>query len=213
MNINDVPKNIIPEVIELKWFFDQQRELIIKYLPIEMASGCIATDDCPVDINSPKGQTRLKEMMWRTTEELMEAYEELMKNDNTLHFKEEIIDAFHFLLELIILADKVPPVINYITNGKDFHIMYDDMICYDEPDTWYMIKTVYHLGMAGNCLKQKPWKQTHQLIDDKKFTDQLCLSFIMFLILCKHFTISVNDLYQLYFKKNAVNQFRIRSKY
>ena len=211
MNINDVDDSKVPEVIELKWFFDQQEELLRKYIPIEV--GHIATTDCPVNIDSQEGQIRLKEEMWRVTEELMEAYEEFMKYGNTEHFKEELIDGLHFLLELLILAGIHSAIIERYLEGQNFKDAYNDIPKYGELNSWYIHKPIYFLGMSGNCLKQKPWKQTHQLTDKDKLANNLFWAFETYLMCCHHFEITPDMLFQLYFKKNAVNQFRIRSKY
>ena len=46
-----------------------------KYEHIEEANGMLETKDVPVDIDSRKGQARLKNFAWRFTEELAEALE------------------------------------------------------------------------------------------------------------------------------------------
>ena len=58
-----------------KSIFNRQKELMAKYEGIEAKNGLLETPDVPVDIDSYKGQARLKNFAWRVTEELTEALE------------------------------------------------------------------------------------------------------------------------------------------
>ena len=64
-----------------------------------------------------------------------------------------------------------------------------------------------------NCLKNKPWKQTHMLTDEPKFKNYIIKAFLGIIGIYIDNEYSEKDMYNLYFKKNAVNQFRQRSKY
>ena len=92
--------------------FARQTELMDRYHPIEKANGLLQTEDVPVDLNDRFGQQRLKDFMERIIEELMEAAN-CLKNKpwkqthmvtDEVHYKEELIDAFHFFIELLILS-------------------------------------------------------------------------------------------------------------
>lgn len=111
MNVNDAEKEQI-KGDKLDAIFVRQKELMEKYHNIEKEKGLLQTDLVPVDINSHLGQARLKDFAWRITEELGEAMNCLknkpwkqtqMETDRT-HYEEEIIDAFHFFIELCILS-------------------------------------------------------------------------------------------------------------
>lgn len=101
---------------KLDEIFARQRELMDKYHLIEAANGLLVTDQVPVDLNDPRGQARLKEMAWRTVEELAEAMNELKNRPwkqshtptNKEAFREEVVDALHFFIELCILAGFTP---------------------------------------------------------------------------------------------------------
>lgn len=110
MNVNDAEKEQVTGDM-LEAIFARQKELIDKYHIIEEKNELLQTPLIPVDINSQHGQQRLKDFAWRITEELGEAMNCLknkpwkvthMETDET-HFREEIVDAFHFFIEMCIL--------------------------------------------------------------------------------------------------------------
>ena len=202
MNINDVQEEVtVPDNI-LKAIFDKQRELALKYHPIEERSGLLQTTDFPVDLNDPKGQARLKDLAWRTVEELGEAGE--CEEVDKEHFREEIIDSVHFFVELLLSAgmdhndfkpiDKVP-----VLTFCSFSQALSDF--------------VIHLGISMNFLKNKPWKQTHMETDTRAFKDQLVETFEKLVQVLSSADLDDVATYMYYFKKNAVNKFRQRSNY
>lgn len=196
MNITDIDKPTeIPEDI-MGAIFQKQLELTIKYIPIEEKNGLLLTPDIPVNINCNKGQARIKAFAWYATEELVEAVD--AKEDPT-HYHEELIDAFHFMVELAILSGYKPNLIEYY---------YDNAQLTDHP---YSI--IHQIGMAAHKLKCKSWKQTHQLTDIARFYKNLDDMFFAFFGLMENEKLDAIDVYCLYFKKNAVNAFRQRSKY
>jgi hypothetical protein len=140
MNVNDVKIEDIGVISKdmLQSIFDKQGKLMIKYHDIEKESGLLQTEDCPVNINDNKGQSRLKDFAWRITEEL---------------------------------------------------------------------------GEAMNCLKNKPWKQTHMITDETHYQEELidALHFFVELLILSGMT--AEDVYRMYCKKSEVNKFRQRSKY
>lgn len=69
------------------------------------------------------------------------------------------------------------------------------------------------IGEAMSCLKNKPWKKTQMETDVTHYYEELADAFHFFVELCLLSGISAKDLHELYFKKHAVNSFRIRSKY
>ena len=202
MNIQDVKDTKIPDNI---WeeIFNKQLALAIKYRDIEDMGDLL--DTLKSNLDTAKGQKWIKDFAWRTTEELTEADEALMlynlhKDDAMYeHYIEELIDALHFLVELCIVAGY---------NYTDFDIPetkeYPKVISYD---------VIYSLGLACNCLKNKPWKQTQMLTDRNKFYLYLDEAFLKLRLLLHGQDLKDKDIYNYYFKKNAVNKFRIRSKY
>jgi len=193
MNINDVSEEItIPEDI---WtaIFTKQNELAQKYKDIEQMGDLL--DTVSNNINTAKGQKWLKDFAWRVTEELAEAYE--AEDKDSEHFKEELIDALHFLVELTIIA------------GYDTYRV-PKVIIASEVTPW---EIVYEMGLMCNCLKNKPWKQSQMLTDRPKFFYHLNRSWVNMYQLLRQEIGEDKDIYVYYFKKNKVNQFRQRSKY
>jgi len=196
MNINDVTESInVPRTSKEIWveIFKKQTELALKYKDIEKMGDLLDTTDN--NINTAKGQKWIKDFAWRVTEELAEAYEARFVDE--VHYKEELIDALHFLVELTIIAGHR----NYKpTQFTDKYI----------PEAWDI---VYQLGLMCNTLKNKPWKQTQMLTDKELFTKHLDFAWsYMYTLLLKELGRD-EEIYLYYFKKNKVNQFRQRSKY
>jgi len=215
MNINDVKEDFkIPDSPDQIWkdIFEKQMALAVKYKDIENMGDLLDTTDNNVD--TAKGQKWIKDFSWRVTEEIAEAFEaknimdsELFKRDEadfTLveetqqHFKEELADALHFLVELTIIA------------GYDYKIPAENKTYNTNPTPW---KTIYNLGLMCNTLKNKPWKQTQMLTDRKEFEKYLKLVWSEFISLCNMYIGTLNSIYTYYFKKQEVNKFRQRSKY
>lgn len=197
MNINDIDKpDEIPENI---WpaIFEKQKALLEKYREIE---------GMPTSFNIDTAETQrwIKDFAWRVTEEICEALEAkkngmddegIIDEEHYIHYLEELTDALHFITELTIIA------------GFDSDILDNPIMSYNEYDI------VYYLGLMCNCLKNKPWKQTQMLTDRPKFKSYLQASFERIWGIFLYNGLENKDIYTLYFKKNAVNQFRIRSKY
>lgn len=206
-----------------KSIFNRQKELMAKYEGIEAKNGLLETPDVPVDIDSYKGQARLKNFAWRVTEELTEALEPLMEKDNIvegsdeyIHMLEEFIDAVHFMAELTILSGL----------DKEDNIMFD----YEESMklrgykgvgnttvTQLVLETmdiIMYIGLAMNCLKNKPWKQTHVTTDVDKYNSYILNAGRQLgVVIGKFFKVKGDDLLNCYLNKADVNKFRQESGY
>lgn len=66
---------------------------------------------------------------------------------------------------------------------------------------------------ADNCLRNKAWKTTHVQTDDAHFREELIDGFHFYVQLFIELGMTAEDVYNLYCKKNSVNQFRQRSNY
>lgn len=214
-----------PETVEdkLDAIFKRQKELMEKYHVIEAASGLLQTYDVPVDLDDAKGQARIKDFAWRCTEELMEAMDAYQ---HKIHFEEEIADALHFLIELIILAGLKPrDMIEHLFHPGEV-IPYEGESPPDKLDLLFLstVGGTFHLrfmimeflislGMVCHCLKNKPWVQTQRITDKKEFKRRLIKTFLRFIEVCIVAKINAQKLYNLYFRKSEVNIFRQRSQY
>ena len=223
MNIKDSKEKIQdPKKTMLEEIFEAQTALMDKYHPIEKANGLMVPENL-VDIDSITGQFRIKDFMWRVTEELTEASQAFDDFSDTQHFHEEMADVFHFFVELLIMVgwthktplgymmvESLDSLVELFMQASD-HIQESVPPYPQNPELFWRITT--NLGLAANCLKQKPWKQTHVFTDKTKFNGYLFYALLNYIILCQYNGITAKNLYQTYFKKNEVNHFRIGSNY
>jgi phosphoribosyl-ATP pyrophosphohydrolase len=208
----------------LVFIFDKQRSLMDKYEKIEDSNGLLQTHDIPVDINTHKGQARLKDFFWRTTEEVAEALE-AYDEENNLHVIEELADALHFLTEAAILSGIQASDILKGVEHNDTGDMLDDIVLENSPYrniNGYDLKEqlelkalmfIKSLGLAANCLKNKPWKQTQMLVDVNKYKHLFINAYHAFFSITWLMDMGASEVFDLYFRKSKVNDFRIDSKY
>lgn len=217
MNIN----HAVEEKVEgdlLKAIFDRQKSLMGKYHDIELKSGLIQTEDCPVNLDDKRGQARIKDFSWRVTEELGEALDAKANKD---HYQEELIDGLHFLTELTVLA------------GKDYNtILPEGIPTHHEDHLWDLVenakgniqgygwdldswvtKFIEQLAMMCNCLKNKPWKQSMMKTDREAFYNRLANVWVCYITILVVSGMNAQDIANIYLKKSQVNQFRQRSNY
>ena len=219
MNIDDVKDGAVPSYTfeALEHIFQRQLNLMEKYHPIEAANGLLLTEAVPVVLDDRFGQARLKDFAWRVTEELAESTEALGNEDN-YHALEETVDALHFLIELYILAGVSPLVLaqhrGFLTADDLLRQAFTPFRQEDKGDPIFQAYScVEDLGKAMNCLKQKPWKQTHVLTDRKRFHAHLSNAFYSLLRYAWSIGHTDHSLFTFYFKKSEVNKFRQRSGY
>jgi dimeric dUTPase (all-alpha-NTP-PPase superfamily) len=217
MNIDDVEagENTIRSLADI---FEHQEKLFWKYKEIE---GMEFTGKC-VNVHTAAGQKWLKDFLWRVTEELGESFEAAVEHEDTNHQVEELADALHFFVEFCIIAgvtpDELPTIEECVkTTSK---ILGMGHLSFDEADFYW--STIYHLGLVGNTLKNKPWKKTQMKTDLAEFKRHLvnAYSALISCFVIVHWNSDVEDpeiitqeIYNFYFKKNAVNQFRQKSNY
>lgn len=218
---------------KLKAIFERQSELMSKYHDIELRSGLLQTEDCPVNLDDKRGQARLKDFAWRVTEEVGEALDSLHSGDKD-HYYEELIDGLHFLTEMSILAGISPEEI--FKNVFDRNVKPDEDILevfisrikqeqrfsLDEESTkptdiaidraFKIMGLVESLGMTCNCLKNKPWKQSNMVTDRNAFYQNLAITWKVYIALLS-IELSADEIVDVYLRKSQVNKFRQRSNY
>lgn len=69
------------------------------------------------------------------------------------------------------------------------------------------------LGEAMNCLKNKPWKQTHIETDAVHYEEEIADAFHFFIELCILSGLDAESLTDIYLKKSQVNKFRQETNY
>lgn len=274
----------------LEKIYELQMDLINEYVKIER------TPAPPININTKSSQVLLKDFTGRVIEELAEGYESLIEVDaltqkNRLwqyeydekdmvmcfnhmqNASEEMADAMHFMVELLIYANIQPEDINeyvsrlipsthkvgpelhnnviakcMIKGTSDIREMYPEILnfkyvpmrniwahCYQDlplpknenlihcgsrynHDYYRLFKAMlwdvtYHLNIARNFLKNKPWKQSQMMTNEELYQEELVKSFIAMMGAFYEMGIDDTNLYYIYFKKNLTNRFRQRSRY
>ena len=205
-NVNDFECKEYPQDL-LGSIFSHQHELALKYIPIEQKNGLCLYDQIPADIDNAKAQARIKDMSWRAVEEVAEAYE-AYENGEEVHFLEELADALHFLIEKYLLCGFRPKhPLEWYFERAGIGIPNTDRM-----DS-YVGQFCVACGLTCNCLKNKPWKQSQILTDTEKFKKLLEAEFSQFIMLCSRAGFNPTTLYDMYMRKNQVNQFRQRSNY
>ena len=294
MDARDIKEN--PPVVEDGKYLDQiyvlQKQLIDHYVGIE------GLPQYPLDVNTKKNQTIIKDFVGRVIEELAEGYESFMLVEQLTHknrywiseynqseyqqtlnhlqnANEEQADALHFMVELLIFANiqpedivdycriiiekHIPITVQHFFDEVDFGnalsvagtvgsiLLYLDndlsysvdqmnkvnlfnnldsdtdtrlMVAgskYSKEDYYnmkvYMWDVTYHLNIARNYLKNKPWKQSQMMTNELAFQKELTLAFIKLIGYFFNIGLTTEDIYYLYFKKQRVNYFRIHSNY
>lgn len=71
----------------------------------------------------------------------------------------------------------------------------------------------YHLSVARNYLKNKPWKQTGEMTDEQRYQEEIVIAFLELLGYFRFIGFNAESLLQLRYKKHLVCLFRIKSKY
>lgn len=218
MNIN----HAVEEKVEgdlLKAIFDRQKSLMGKYHDIELKSGLLQTEDCPVNLDDKRGQARIKDFSWRVTEELGEALDAKANQD---HYQEELIDGLHFLTELTVLAGKdYNTILPINTPAYDEDHLRDlvenakEVISRKLNDTldFWVSRFIEQLAMMCNCLKNKPWKQSMMKTDREAFYNRLAEAWVCYIAILVVSGMGAEDIANVYLKKSQVNQFRQRSNY
>lgn len=208
MNINDIAP--AEDRFTLSWpeivrgIFQRQEELMAKYREIESLPAA------PVSLHHANGQRIIRDFAWRTTEELTESAEAWVKHPDedtaTQHALEELADATHFLVELLIFAGinaeqalTTTPQFRHARQAPDYRPYY-----------WGV---VYELGLACNFLRNKAWKQSQVPTDELRFRLAALRAWWALVEVWSKLGYTEHDMYNFYFRKSEVNKFRQRSAY
>lgn len=201
----------------LKDIFERQEQLMAKYADIEKMP------KWPLSIHTREGQRWIKDFLWRVTEEMGESFEayvligkegsaespsEEKIQQHFMHNIEELIDALHFFVELVILTGKDWEWAREVLDNKDQGLEVNT----DSPSQAYWA-VVYYLGMVGNTLKNKPWKQTEMPTDAEKFYVNLAKALKALFLCFETMDADEEQVFNFYCRKHQVNQFRQRSAY
>lgn len=119
------------------------------------------------------------------------------------HGREDFDNQYYYFLPF----ESSDDVLKYIPGGRE----------YNREEVMNMRKSLwditYALNIARNCLKNKPWKQSGVMTNEILYQSLLVEAFVYMMGYYARLGIDSGSLYYLYFKKNMVNQFRIKSQY
>lgn len=210
----------------LEMIFHRQNELHLKYKTIEENTGLglgLMASVAEFSIDNQRCQEVCKNYAWRITEELTESTEVMqscpyLTDEVKLHAREEAMDALHFYVELLIIVDMSPQDLTPRSVGHMGHdglnfLVHTNYYATYEKHRVFAYNTIEYLGKAMNCLKQKPWKQTHVFTDTRRFRYNLIKGFDSLIGYCRSLMMDDDMIYDLYFRKSEVNKFRQRSNY
>lgn len=204
---------------KLTEIFIEQGDLLQAFKKIEEQSGIGLglVKHQSLNINDKNWQYVIKDYAWRTIEELAEAYEDVETIElNRDHFYEELADVFHFFVELCLVLELNPGAfIDINPIGQD---VLEFLFNLAEPEgsgdnarykQHFQFTTT--LGLAMECLKNKPWKQKESPVDWPKFLHLIRASMFELISLYKLEGLTADKLYEIYMRKAAINHERIRS--
>jgi hypothetical protein len=206
MNVHDTVAPTAPGTWAemLAMIFIKQEQLMTKYRDIE------GLPDWPISLHTHSGQKVVKDFAWRTVEELTESYEAWFKHRNHLdaepHALEELADAMHFFVELMIYAGMSYDAA--LVAMRDFPI---ERRKTSSSDGYWQV--TFKIGVAMNFLKNKAWKQSQVSTDVGRFFMALAEAHQAMLFLWVDLGYTKEHLFDYYFRKSAVNEFRQRSAY
>jgi hypothetical protein len=213
MNVKDATA---PEATDDRFdmIFARQKELMEKY-------HAMGIDVLPerFHIDDRECQSICKDFAWRVTEEFAEATD---VEFDQLHAWEEAADALHFFVELLLINGiSADDVIDFFELDAVRIYGYDrldrimsrflplDRSSIDER----AYAVIRKLGLAMNCLKNKPWKQTQMETDVPQYRQHLYWAFSDWFVFAAAIGMTAGDVFDIYFKKSRVNEFRQRSQY
>ena len=138
--------------IDLPFIEEKQMEIMFQYEPSEKE----VFENFDIDVY--EDQEVFKKYCWRVVEELTEALED---TKHPQHYKEEITDAFNFLIELYNLYGwKVSDFPTIFQEGYPDPPAFNEKVAED-----FSLKVIKSIGLAANLLKNRKWRQSQYLVD------------------------------------------------
>ncbi len=218
MNVNqfmpgpDATPPCTPETFML--FLEMRQAAYRGFASIEQDKGLLQPT---ASLNTPKGQEMIRMLMFRTIEECVES---LMSEDPE-HRLEELADAYNYLWSILILD---PDRLNIAETGIMLHKAFTDPVAATNL-TWQpgqvgkSLEThdigeiaTWLAGDVGDVLRNRAWMQNPQ---DMYFAGLQVLRLSICRVSYRMYQAFPTwaDFARMYIAKDAVLQFRLRSKY
>lgn len=183
----------------LQTIFQHQTEVMAKYKEIE------GLPDAPISLHTANGQRIIKDFAWRTCEELSEAWTDRYDTDKC---GEELADALHFFVELLIFAGVTPEQI--VEKHPEFPQCHLSGRIDIQVPFWNVVAP---LGMACNQLRNRPWKRTIVPTNEGEFRGRLVGTFAQLMALWADLGYTEAEMLLLYERKNEIVKQRQREGY
>lgn len=179
---------------------------MLDFMVVENGKGFV---QAPTSLETSRGQEMLKLLMYRVIEE----YAESLESVDPKHVKEELIDAFNFLCELLLLEDPNDLTILHRTMLEAVDkVLLDPEHSATAPNEFYCRKLVEQVGKLGNFLRNRPWMNNAQ---DVYFSGREELQKVVYWtaeLIMESFD-DWDDFWRFYTAKDRVLAFRLRSNY
>lgn len=185
-----------------------------QFLKYELIEGISDWNDYDFSIDCAEDQMKFKDMMQiRFIEELTEATEAMVRENNIEHFMEEISDSLNFFLSGYIMLGKTLRELPEI-KISDSTSIYDNnkMLSLNELSKIFY-PVIYQVGKTCNLLKNRPWSQSNYLCSLTDFNREINILWCEFWEMINKLNISKTDLLDIFWKKVEVNKFRMRTGY
>ena len=206
----------------LKEIFDRQREYMLSLAPIYAKNGFEWHSEFPYPLDSIWGQEGFRLLAWRFTEEIFEAADALMHYGRcSKEFHEEMADAFHFLVELCIATGLSQSDIYWsalgleslrggdISDGLSYlFAIYESR---ERPVLWEsnpFYQTLRWLAFSMMKFRQRPWRTDNRPTNIPEQGKTLAIAFRSFILTCRSYDMTADDLYTAYFAKSKINDQR-----
>jgi dimeric dUTPase (all-alpha-NTP-PPase superfamily) len=206
--------------------FEHQRELELKFAPVEQANGFFVAALDLIAFDEPQVQEYIRIMFWRVTEEFAEStanyphyepedeWKDKYDSDVTVrNFFEEVIDALHFFVAASLHLGISPSLVSNQWDAIAFEPYRTRIMPVEQQVQLQMFKVVKQMGLVANLLKNKPWKRTHHVTDPRQLRDQMMWAWLEFGFLLKMLRCTAEDIYNFYLAKNKVNHARVEGTY
>jgi hypothetical protein len=192
----------------LEQIFEHQRTLTNDFREIELKNDLLDyTWRIPFDLTNSKAQQQLRTTAWFIVEEIGEVLVSAPENQ-----KEEVVDVFHFLVELMLCSGVTPTTIFPSSYGDTdkltlaYKLVLSGQIPTENNPTVELIK---QLAKAMYCLKAKPWKLTPKPTAVAAFKTRLINTFFAFINFAFAYGLTADVLFSAYMRKAQINKERI----
>lgn len=190
--------------------FDLAKKQFVHY---EQLEGIENWDDYDFSIDCAEDQMKFKDMLQiRFIEELTEASVSLPEPEE--HFWEEIGDALNFFLSAYAMLgvdfNSLPSPSKYLNKGKGSGKIRPESL---SEFCLFAYPIIEKVGWLCNLLKNRPWAQSNYLVSLQDFDERLLALWKTFWMYLGDFNLSDEDVFEMFYRKYKVNEFRISTGY